>query len=41
MHIKIFAMGQSNTVIEGSHRIGGRAHSEEIAAGVWFDLGCS
>lgn len=28
-------------VLEGSHRIGGRAYSEEIAPGVWFDLGCS
>ncbi len=28
-------------VVEGSHRIGGRAYSEEIAPGVWFDLGCS
>jgi len=28
-------------VIEGSHRIGGRAYSEEIAPGTWFDLGCS
>ncbi len=35
------ALGVSYTVIEGSHRIGGRAYSEEIAPGVWFDLGCS
>jgi len=28
-------------VLEGSHRIGGRAYSEEIAPGTWFDLGCS
>ncbi|MFT5114158.1 MAG: monoamine oxidase [Parasphingorhabdus sp.] len=34
-------LGLSYTVIEGSHRIGGRAYSEEIAPGVWFDLGCS
>ena len=34
-------LGISYTVIEGSHRIGGRAYSEEIAPGVWFDLGCS
>ena len=34
-------LGVSYTVIEGSHRIGGRAYSEEIAPGVWFDLGCS
>ena len=33
--------GISFTVIEGSHRIGGRAYSEEIAPDVWFDLGCS
>jgi monoamine oxidase len=34
-------LGLSYVVIEGSHRIGGRAYSEEIAPGVWFDLGCS
>jgi monoamine oxidase len=34
-------LGLSYAVIEGSHRIGGRAYSEEIAPGVWFDLGCS
>ncbi len=34
-------LGVSYAVIEGSHRIGGRAYSEEIAPGVWFDLGCS
>ena len=28
-------------VLEGSHRIGGRAYSEEIAPNVWFDLGCA
>jgi monoamine oxidase len=28
-------------VVEGSHRIGGRAYSEEIAPDVWFDLGCA
>lgn len=33
--------GLSHVVVEGSHRIGGRAYSEEIAPGVWFDLGCS
>lgn len=27
-------------VLEASHRIGGRAYSEEIAPGVAFDLGC-
>ena len=34
-------LGLSYTLVEGSHRIGGRAYSEEIAPGVWFDLGCS
>lgn len=34
-------LGLSYIVVEGSHRIGGRAYSEEIAPGVWFDLGCS
>lgn len=34
-------LGLTFTVIEGSHRIGGRAYSEEIAPGVWFDLGCA
>ncbi|MEQ8666896.1 MAG: NAD(P)/FAD-dependent oxidoreductase [Rhodospirillales bacterium] len=34
-------LGLTTAVIEGSHRIGGRAYSEEIAPGVWFDLGCS
>jgi monoamine oxidase len=34
-------LGLVCTVIEGSHRIGGRAYSEEIAPGVWFDLGCA
>lgn len=33
--------GISFLVVEGSHRIGGRAYSEEIAEGVWFDLACS
>jgi monoamine oxidase len=33
--------GLTYLVIEGSHRIGGRAYSEEIAPDVWFDLGCS
>lgn len=31
----------SCTVVEASHRIGGRAYSEEIMPGVWFDLGCA
>ncbi len=34
-------LGLTYTLVEGSHRIGGRAYSEEIAAGVWFDLGCA
>ena len=34
-------IGLTYTVVEGSHRIGGRAYSEEIAPGVWFDLGCA
>ena len=33
--------GRRIAVVEGSHRIGGRAYSEEIAPGTWFDLGCS
>jgi len=33
--------GISFVVVEASHRIGGRAHSEEIAPGLRFDLGCS
>ncbi|MEM6577783.1 MAG: FAD-dependent oxidoreductase, partial [Pseudomonadota bacterium] len=35
------ARGLRFVVLEGAHRIGGRAYSEEIAPGVWFDLGCS
>jgi len=34
-------LGLTYRIVEGSHRIGGRAYSEEIAPGVWFDLGCS
>ena len=34
-------LGLNYKLIEASHRIGGRAYSEEIAPGVWFDLGCS
>ena len=34
-------LGIDYRLIEGSHRIGGRAYSEEIAPGAWFDLGCS
>jgi len=33
--------GISYIVVEASHRIGGRAYSEEIATDVWFDLGCA
>ncbi len=33
--------GLSFALVEGSHRIGGRAYAEEIAPDVWFDLGCS
>jgi len=33
--------GVSFIVVEASHRIGGRAYSEEIAPDVWFDLGCA
>ncbi|MEM6374734.1 MAG: NAD(P)/FAD-dependent oxidoreductase [Pseudomonadota bacterium] len=33
--------GLTYTLLEGAHRIGGRAYSEEIAPGTWFDLGCS
>ncbi len=32
-------LGISHRVIEGAHRIGGRAYSEEIGPGEWFDLG--
>ena len=38
---QLSSLGLSYSVIEGSHRIGGRAYSEEIAPGVWFDLGCA
>ena len=34
-------LGLTYAVVEGSHRIGGRAYAEEIAPGVWFDLGCA
>ncbi len=33
--------GISFIVVEASHRIGGRAYSEEIAPDIWFDLGCA
>jgi monoamine oxidase len=32
--------GLSHQVIEASHRIGGRAYTEDLAPGVPFDLGC-
>jgi len=32
--------GLSFVVLEASHRIGGRAYTEEVAPGVPFDLGC-
>ncbi len=38
---RLAEIGHEAIVIEASHRIGGRAYSEEIAPGVWFDLGCS
>ncbi len=34
-------LGRSAVLIESLHRIGGRAYSEELAPGTWFDLGCS
>ncbi len=34
-------IGLTYVLVEGSHRIGGRAYSEEIAPGEWFDLGCA
>jgi len=33
--------GISFIVVEASHRIGGRAYSEQIGPDVWFDLGCA
>ncbi|MEZ5830442.1 MAG: NAD(P)/FAD-dependent oxidoreductase [Dongiaceae bacterium] len=32
--------GLTHTVIEASHRIGGRAYTEDLAPGIPFDLGC-
>ena len=32
--------GVSFVLLEGSHRIGGRGYTEEVAPGVMFDLGC-
>ena len=34
-------LGLTYKVLEASHRIGGRAYSEEIAPDEWFDLGCA
>ena len=34
-------IGLTYVLVEGAHRIGGRAYSEEIAPGEWFDLGCA
>lgn len=33
-------LGLSFVLLEASHRVGGRAYTEELAPGVWFDLGC-
>ncbi|HMB77528.1 MAG TPA: NAD(P)/FAD-dependent oxidoreductase [Kiloniellaceae bacterium] len=33
-------LGVSFAILEGSHRVGGRGYTEEIAPGVPFDLGC-
>ena len=38
---ELSTQGISFIVVEASHRIGGRAYSEEIAPDVWFDLGCA
>jgi len=35
------AAGIPFTLVEASHRIGGRAYSEAFTSGAWFDLGCS
>ncbi len=34
------SLGLATTLVEASHRIGGRAYSEDIAPGIAFDLGC-
>jgi monoamine oxidase len=39
--LELERLGVEYRLVEGSHRIGGRAYSEEIAPGEWFDLGCS
>ncbi len=33
-------LGVDHVLVEASHRIGGRAYTEEVAPGVPFDLGC-
>ncbi len=33
-------LGVDHVLLEASHRIGGRAYTEEVAPGVAFDLGC-
>ena len=38
---ELTALGIDHIVVEASHRIGGRAYSEEIGPGTWFDLGCA
>jgi len=38
---ELTTQGISFILVEASHRIGGRAYSEEIAPDVWFDLGCA
>ncbi len=34
-------LGLTYTLVEGSHRIGGRPYIKKNEPGVWFDLGCS
>lgn len=38
---ELHRLGLTYTLLEGASRIGGRAHSQEIAPNVWFDLGCA
>ena len=38
---ELASQGIAFVVVEASHRIGGRAYSEEIAPDTWFDLGCA
>ena len=37
---RLTELGKSFVLLEASHRIGGRAYTEEILPGVPFDLGC-